>query len=63
MFPAKERALALRMFAAAPFLGMFSFSQGYFAGKIEVISFIDRSNGPVIGPIVGGFLGMAAGWR
>ncbi|KAI9691820.1 MAG: hypothetical protein M1822_007892 [Bathelium mastoideum] len=39
MFPAKERGLALSIFAAAPFMG------------------------PVLGPIVGGFLAETEGWR
>lgn len=39
MFPARERGLALSIFAAAPFLG------------------------PTLGPIVGGFLSQAEGWR
>lgn len=39
LFTAKERGVAMSIFAAAPFLG------------------------PVIGPVAGGFLGEAAGWR
>lgn len=39
MFPAKQRGLALSLFAAAPFTG------------------------PALGPVIGGFLGMNAGWR
>ncbi|KAL5355270.1 MFS general substrate transporter [Aspergillus floccosus] len=39
MFTARQRGLALSLYAAAPFLG------------------------PSLGPIVGGFLGMNAGWR
>lgn len=39
IFEAKERGLALSIFAAAPFLG------------------------PTLGPIIGGFLGVAEGWR
>ncbi|KAE8445764.1 hypothetical protein EG329_012822 [Mollisiaceae sp. DMI_Dod_QoI] len=39
LFDAKERGIALSVFAAAPFLG------------------------PALGPICGGFLGQAAGWR
>jgi MFS family permease len=39
VFPARERGLAMSIFAAAPFLG------------------------PAVGPVIGGFLGEAAGWR
>lgn len=38
-FPARQRGLAMSIFAAAPFLG------------------------PALGPVAGGFLGEAAGWR
>ncbi|PYH92160.1 bicyclomycin resistance protein [Aspergillus ellipticus CBS 707.79] len=39
MFTARQRGLALSLYAAAPFLG------------------------PALGPIIGGFMGMGAGWR
>ncbi len=63
MFTAKQRGVAMSMFAAAPFLGK-ALDKNYptFCGLsyLKLTLFV---LGPVLGPIIGGFLGMNGGWR
>jgi MFS family permease len=62
MFDASQRGLGMALFAAAPFMYADQLKHSACRILLTLVSF-DRHRGPALGPIVGGFLGQAGGWR
>lgn len=60
MFVSRQRGLALLLFASTPYLGIIFSSTDMYSSRSCVLI---KSPGPALGPIIGGFLGMNAGWR
>ncbi|KEF52394.1 uncharacterized protein A1O9_11635 [Exophiala aquamarina CBS 119918] len=57
LFNARQRGLGLCLFAATPYLGMYSLVPT--SNEVAELTL----EGPALGPSIGGFLGSAAGWR
>lgn len=59
MFTSRQRGLALCLFASTPYIGNPPCpSRSFFIHAVLTIWL-----GPAVGPLIGGFLGMNAGWR
>ncbi|KAJ5297023.1 uncharacterized protein N7443_007916 [Penicillium atrosanguineum] len=58
MFVSRQRGLALLLFASTPYLGIILRCDIFCRSSVLI-----GLPGPALGPIIGGFLGMKAGWR